>query len=99
MPPDVAATAEIHYGIIKDPDVKGFMSGLPILVRERLQDAIDTLETNPRPAGSETREIGGMSTTRLVVSMEQPPPYLLVYYINDQKQHVYVIAISEKRFS
>jgi hypothetical protein len=87
------------YGIIRDPDVMGFLGGLPAMVRQKVDDAIVKLQFNPRPEGNESRVVNGMPLTKVTVQMEQPPNYLLVYTVNEQKENIYLITVSEKRFS
>jgi mRNA-degrading endonuclease RelE of RelBE toxin-antitoxin system len=92
MPPDIL------YGISKDPDVLDFVRGQPASLRDKINDAIDSLQANPRPQGHIPAIFSGFPIIKLVISTTQPP-YLLVYTVDDNKEKIYVIAVQEKRFS
>lgn len=96
MPPD--NTVAVLYGITKDPDVLDFLRGQTALLRDKINEAIDGLQSEPRPQGHVPAVFSGFPIIKLVVETTHPP-YLLVYTVDDNKEKIYVIAVQEKRFS
>lgn len=98
MSPDAAAAPPVLYGITKDPDVIGFLRAQTSSLRERIQDAIDNLQFNPRPPGHKTIILGGTEIIKIMVD-EGKIKYFLQCIVKDEELKVFVIAIVEKRFS
>lgn len=94
MPP----SASLSYGISKAEDVQAFLKGQTASQRDHINDAIDNLQTNPKPAGFMEEAFGTSKIFKVVIDTTQPP-FLLVYLIDETKERVHIIAVAEKRFS
>ena len=88
MPPESAATQ--YYSITKEPkQVIEFLKRKSISTRQRIDDAIDTLQSNPRPPEHEPFLVGLSPTLKLPVLNG----WFLMYQVDDTAMKVYVLAI------
>jgi hypothetical protein len=96
MPPETTVT--VSYGISKAPDVMQLLSKQTALFRDRINAAIDSLQSNPRPAGVIEDTFGPATVFKVVVD-DTRPPILIAYFVDETKGRVHIIALSEKRWS
>ena len=96
MPPDAVIEGQL-YGIVKDGDVKTFIQTMTSSQRDELNNVIDSLQDNPRPA-SATTVTYDIKLMKLVVDRTRPN-YTILYTVDEQRARVTIIAIQEKRFS
>lgn len=96
MPPEPAVA--VLYGITKDPDVMLVLKNQPAATRDKINDIIDGLQSNPRPQGYIPAASAGIPIIKVVVDSTNPH-YYLIYMVDDEKEKVFIIAIQEKRFS
>lgn len=78
------------YKIIFEKRAEKELRKLAAPVRQRISDAIDTLEHSPRPAAS--RQMIGVSGYRLRVG-----DYRIIYTVNERIVTVIVIRIGHRR--
>jgi len=94
MGPEAAAAAEqIFYGIIKSPTAMDNIKKLPSRLRDKINDAIDTLQMDPRPP--EHKPLGGLGVP--ILSLMVDSEYSLQYQVDDNTQRVFIILVT--RFS
>ena len=96
MAPDPAVAAQVWYGITKDPQVRTLMAGLPILTRQKVADAFEDLQFNPRPPESMRMPYPTekpILRKPILIDNETQRKYNLVYLIDDEKEKVVVISL------
>lgn len=87
MPP---ATA-VQYSILKDPNsVIAPLKKLTSNVRERINDAIDGLQADPRPPRHEIIPgLGNVPTIKLVITQG----WYIMYQVDDQQMRIYILLV------
>jgi len=96
VPPDGTTAVPALYGITKDPDVIANIRAMTASLRDRLNEAIDNLQSNPFPPGH-TAYPNNMQLYKFVV--ETTPKYQISYAVDTVKEKVFIVALQEKRFS
>jgi len=87
MPPENVAEMPIYYSIMKDPVmVIEQVRKIPTAIQQKIYEAIDNLQTNPRPDGHEVVPARGF----LRFSVDN---YTLLYEVNDEAKSIFVIAV------
>ena len=84
----------IVYGVAKAPSVQDLLKKQTATIRQHLEDAIGALSYNPRPPSSRVSPISGLAVPVLELPVETTSPkYLLVYFVEDTKEKVTLMAI------
>jgi hypothetical protein len=84
----------IVYGVAKAPSVQDLLRKQTASIRQHLEDAISNLSYNPRPPNSKVSPISGLALPILELLVETTSPkYLLVYFVEDNKEKVTLMAI------
>ena len=81
----------IQYSIIKDPNsVMTPLKKMPSSIREKITDAIDSLQADPRPPKHEiVTALGSIATIKLTITQG----WYLMYQIDDQLKKVCVLIV------
>ncbi len=85
------ADTAVLYSIVKDPNsVMLPLKKLPSSIREKITDAIDGLQTDPRPPKHEIISgLGNVPTLKLKVTQD----WYLMYQVDDQQKKVCVLLV------
>jgi mRNA-degrading endonuclease RelE of RelBE toxin-antitoxin system len=92
-PEPAPAAGMVFYGIIKSPTAMDNLKKLPSRLRDKINDAIDTLQLDPRPP--EHKPLGGFGPP--ILSLKVDSEYSLQYQVDDGTQRVFIILVT--RFS
>jgi mRNA-degrading endonuclease RelE of RelBE toxin-antitoxin system len=99
MPPDAAMATPIgSYPISKSDMVREELGKLPAETQLSIYAAMDGLERNPRPQGCTTAVIPP-DLEYLTISVGTVPPYVLVYYVDEEHHKIIVQHLKPIRFS
>lgn len=81
----------IQYSILKDPrSVITPLKKLTPRIREKINDAIDSLQINPRPPKHEIIQgLGSVPTVKLTVIQG----WYIMYQVDDQKMKIYILSV------
>ena len=81
----------VQYSILKDPNsVIAPLKKLTSNIREKINDAIDSLQIDPRPPKHEVIPgLGNIPTIKLVITQG----WYIMYQVDDQQTRIYILLV------